>query len=62
MPQVTKHVTNGVIRAHQALPACGLTVAVPVQLDTVLVRESDSKEMIEHPLNGESSFYLQHAK
>ena len=61
-PQVMKHVTNDVIRAHQVVPAHGLTAAVLVQFNTVLVRESDSEEMIEHPLDGESLFYLQHAK
>ena len=62
VPQIMKHVTNDVIHACQAVPVHGLTVAVSVQFNTVLARESDSKEMIEHSLNGESLLYLQHAK
>jgi hypothetical protein len=51
-PQVTKHETRDVIRARRAAPAHGITPAVPAQFDTVLARESEDEEGIEHPLDG----------
>jgi hypothetical protein len=53
-PQVTKLVTKDVIRARRAVPAHGPTPAVPSQFDTVLARESDLDEDLEHPLDGKS--------
>jgi hypothetical protein len=55
-PQVTKQVTNDVIRAHRAVPTHGLTAAIPAQFDTVLARESEDEDRIEHPLDGECHF------
>ena len=54
-PQVTKLMTKDVIRARQAVPAHGPTPAVPSQFDTVLARESDLDEDLEHPLDGKST-------
>jgi hypothetical protein len=53
-PQVTKFETKDVIRARQAVPAHGITPSVAGQFDTVLARESDSDEELEHPLDGMS--------
>jgi len=51
-PQVTKFVTKDVIRARRAVPGHGPTLAVPSQFDTILARESDLEEDLEHPLDG----------
>jgi hypothetical protein len=51
-PQVTKHEMRDVICAWRAAPAHGITPAVPAQFDTVLARESEDKEGIEHPRDG----------
>src|SRR5882762_4724149 len=48
-PQVTKLVTKDVIRARRAVPGHGFTPAVPSQFDTVLARESNLEENLEHP-------------
>ena len=55
-PQVTIQVTNDVIRARRAVPPRGLTAAIPAQFDTVLARESEDEDRIEHPLDGERHF------
>ena len=57
-PQVTKLVTKDVIRSRRAVPADGLTSAVPSQFDTVLARESDLDEGLEHPLDGKLSEFI----
>ena len=54
-PQVTKLVTKDVIRSRQAVPGYGPISAVPSQFDTVLARESDLDEGLEHPLDGKLS-------
>jgi hypothetical protein len=51
-PQVTKHITKDVIRAQRAVPAHGTTPSMAAQFDTVLARESDEDEEVEHPLDG----------
>lgn len=54
-PQVTTSITKDIIRARPAMPAQGLTPAVPSQFDTVLAREqSDSEDSsVGDPLDGE---------
>jgi hypothetical protein len=53
-PQVTMSETKDVIRARCAVPAHGLTPFVPGQFDTVLARESDLDDEVEHALDGTS--------
>ena len=55
-PQVTIQATNNVIRARRAVPPRRLTAAIPAQFDTVLARESEDEDRIEHPLDGERHF------
>jgi hypothetical protein len=52
-PQVTSSVTKDVVRARPFVAARGLVPAVAAQFDTVLARESEEEDSIEHPLDGE---------
>jgi len=51
-PQVTKLVTKDVICARRTVPAHGTSLAVPAQFDTVLARQSDACNNLQHPLDG----------
>lgn len=57
-PQVTNLETKDVIRARCGVPALGKSAAVAEQFDTVLARELDSEETLEHPLDGAFFLYL----
>ena len=54
-PQVMKLVTKDVIRSRRAVPSNGQIFAVPSQFDTVLARESDLDDGLEHPPDGKLS-------
>jgi len=56
-PQVTKLVTKDVIRARRAIPAHSTSLAVPAQFDTVLARQNDAGNNLQHPLDGMCRLY-----
>ena len=51
-PQVTKLVTKDVIRARCTVPAHSTSPAVPAQFDTVLARQSNAGQNLQHLLDG----------